>query len=111
VAATTAVAGHAREPVPLPTAAVLSDAVKAAQSDVEEALRQDRTLERQRDWMGAVGVFQARDTLASQAAEARASHKALGGCAQGVGARLFAVSVAKLLLLAAVLAGVLCAGD
>jgi hypothetical protein len=72
-----AAAGPASEPAPLPTPAVLSDAVKAAQTDVEEALRQDRTLERQRDWTGAVGVFQARDTQVtspSDGSKACASH-------------------------------------
>jgi hypothetical protein len=45
---------------PLPTAAALSDALKSANQDVEAALHQDRTLERQRDCQGVLGVFQAR---------------------------------------------------
>jgi hypothetical protein len=56
--------GEAGEAGGLPSAAALSDAVKAANADVEAALRQDRTLQRQRDFDGVVGVFQARPPAA-----------------------------------------------
>ena len=42
----------------LPSAAALSDELKNATQDVEAVLREDRQLERQRDFRGVLGVFQ-----------------------------------------------------
>ena len=84
----------------LPSAAALSDELKNATQDVEAVLREDRQLERQRDFRGVVGVFQVQWLCAARVMHAPAA--SADATAQGVGVRLFAVSVAKLLLLAAV---------
>ena len=69
-------------------------------------MQHDRTLERQRDCNGMLGMFQAR--LWRRLRCHRRLTCARVCIAQVVGVRLFAVSVAKLLLLAAVLSGALC---
>lgn len=99
----------------LPTAAALSDAVKAANADVEAALRQERLQERQRDCQGIVSMFQARPSRVRVQRvlqrRSRLTHTHARTlpvrvrAPQGVSARLFALSVAMLLLLAFVFSG------
>ena len=69
-------------------------------------MQHDRTLERQRDCNGMLGMFQV--CVWPRLCRRRRLTSAWFHFAQVVGVRLFAVSVAKLLLLAAVLSGAHC---